>query len=304
MAWQFETVARFPELLEGPTWDGRGVLFTEVAASRIHRYVPATGECSVYRDGTNQANGLIFGADGHLYACEGGARRVVRYEGGRASVIASDLAGRRLNSPNDLYVDALGRVWFSDPRYGPDRSDLELDHESVYRADPRSDGSFSLRRMTEDTTRPNGLLVSADLRTLYVAQSEYGVDRPRQLWAYSIRPSGSLAPHEVLHDFYPHRGIDGMCFDAEGNIVATNGWAESGPGPMIYVFSPRGEVLERHPVPVDRPTNCTFGDDDLRTLYVTTASGYLLRARTDRRGSLDDPRVNARRWPIGPDASA
>lgn len=295
MAWRFEAVARFPQLLEGPTWDGRGVLFTEVAASRIHRYVRATGECSVQREGTNKANGLVFGTDGHLYACEGGARRVVRYEGESASVIASAFAGRRLNSPNDLYVDALGRVWFSDPRYGPDRADLELDHESVYRADGRSDGSFSLQRMTEDTTRPNGLLVSTDLRTLYVAQSEYGVGKPRQLWAYPIRSNGTLAAHEVLYDFYPHRGIDGMCFDAEGNIVAAAGWAESGPGPMIYVFSPRGVVLERHPLAADRPTNCAFGDDDLRTLYVTTASGYLLRARTDRRGSLDDPRANARR---------
>ena len=57
-----------------------------------------------------------------------------------------------------------------------------------------------------------------------------------------------------------------MCLDTDGNIVATAGWEESGPGPMIYVFSPRGRVLATHPVPADRPTNCSFGDADRKTL--------------------------------------
>jgi len=72
--------------------------------------------------------------------------------------------------------------------------------------------------------------------------------------------------------------------DAEGNIVATAGWELGGPGPMIYVFSPSGSVLETHPVPCKRPTNCEFGGDDLTTLYVTTIEGFLLRARTGRVG--------------------
>ena len=76
-----------------------------------------------------------------------------------------------------------------------------------------------------------------------------------------------------------------MCFDTEGNIVATAGNYQSGPGPMIYVFAPSGRLLETQPMPVDQPTNCAFGDADLSTLYVTTAQGHLLRARnTGRRG--------------------
>lgn len=134
-----------------------------------------------------------------------------------------------------------------------------------------------------------GILVSPDQRTLYVAQSEYGENKLRELRAYPINDDGSLGTYRVLHNFYPHRGIDGMCLDSEGNIVATAGWNESGPGPMIYVFSPTGRVLETHPVPVDRPTNCTFGGSDLRTLYVTTASGYLLRAQTSRSGYVPAP---------------
>jgi gluconolactonase len=93
-----------------------------------------------------------------------------------------------------------------------------------------------------------------------------------------------LGEHKVLHNFAPHRGIDGMCFDSEGNLIATAGWEVSGPGGMIYIFAPNGRVLETHPVPCDRPTNCTFGDADLKTLYVTSIDGQLLRARTDRMG--------------------
>ena len=108
-------------------------------------------------------------------------------------------------------------------------------------------------RVTFDTTAPNGLLLSPDNKTLYVAQSKYGDDQKRELRAYPINDDGTVGPYQVLHNFYPHRGIDGMCLDTEGNIVATAGWEVSGPGAMIYVFAPNGRVLETHPVPAERP---------------------------------------------------
>ncbi|HEU4753832.1 MAG TPA: SMP-30/gluconolactonase/LRE family protein [Armatimonadota bacterium] len=292
MSWTFEIVAGPFGFTEGPAWDGRALLFSDIPSSRILRYDPETRETSVHREGTHEGNGLMFDAAGRLYGCQGGSggRRVVRYEpDGTQTVIADRFEGRRLNSPNDLAFDHQGRLWFTDPRYGAYRADMELDHESVYRADPQPDGSWSLHRVTWDTTRPNGLLVSADQKTLYVAQSEYGPDRKRELRAYPILADGTLGEHAVLHNFYPHRGIDGMCLDSEGNIVATAGWQESGPGPMLYVFAPNGRVLETHPVPFDRPTNCTWGGPDLRTLYVTVATGHLLAVRTGRRGHLVYP---------------
>ena len=81
-----------------------------------------------------------------------------------------------------------------------------------------------------------------------------------------------------------HRGIDGMCLDADGNIVATAGYYVSGSGPMIYVFSPTGRVLETHPVPANRPTNCCFGGPDLTTLFVTSTNGHFFKAQTNRVG--------------------
>jgi gluconolactonase len=88
----------------------------------------------------------------------------------------------------------------------------------------------------------------------------------------------------VLHDFGEYRGVDGMCLDAAGNIVATAGFELGGPGPSIYVFSPDGTIVNRYDVPAKRPTNCAFGDEDLTTLYVTSTEGHLFRVPTDLQG--------------------
>ncbi|MCY3903249.1 MAG: SMP-30/gluconolactonase/LRE family protein [Caldilineaceae bacterium] len=291
MAWHFEVLLEPIGLTEGPVWDGRFLFFTNIVNSRIFRYDPEGGEFTVWREGTNEANGLMLDANGVINACEGGGRRMVQYpDGGETIVLCADFEGSRLNSPNDLAIDSRGRVWFTDPRYGDFRDDMELDHESVYRLDPQPDGSWSPVRVTYDTTAPNGLLLSPDEETLYVAQSKNGEGQKRELWAYPIVEGGPeegsriVGDHEVLHNFYPHRGVDGMCLDVDGNIVATAGWGVSGPGGMIYVFAADGRVLETHPVPCDSPTNCAFAGPDLRDLYVTSTEGHLLRARTDRQG--------------------
>lgn len=285
MSWQFEVVIEPIGLTEGPAWDGSGLLFTNIPNNRVVRYDPASGEITTYRANTNECNGLVLDKEGQLYGCEGGGRRIVRYErDGTTTVIRDNYRGKRLNSPNDLIIDNQGRIWFTDPRYGDHRADMELEHESIYRLDPRPSGQWAITRMTYDTTSPNGLALSPDNKTLYVAQSKYGEGQKRELRAYPILEDGSLGPYQALHNFYPHRGIDGMCVDTEGNIIATAGWELSGPGGMIYVFAPDGRVLETHPVPAKRPSNCTFGGPDLRTLYVTTLEGHLLRAQTDRQG--------------------
>ena len=308
--WTFEVLdPAYGQVTEGPAWDGTGLLYTRIQQSRIMRYDPATGACTIWREHTNCANGLTFDAAGRLYGCEGGetadARRVVRYEpAGGVTVLADSFEGKRLNIPNDLVADPQGRIWFTDPFYegaaGPwsfDRAHKELDHDSVYRLDPRADGSYAIARVTFDTTRPNGLLFSVDYRTLYVAQSGREPAEKRQLRAYPVNGDGTLGAPTVLHDFGGHRGIDGMRLDAEGNIIAAAGWELGGPGPSIYVFSPSGEVLERHPVPCRRPTNCAFGGADL---YVTTIEGFLLRAAV---GPVPDrPTTEPRPFPPRPPA--
>ncbi|MGY8826629.1 MAG: SMP-30/gluconolactonase/LRE family protein [Candidatus Latescibacterota bacterium] len=297
MEWTFEKVAGPFSFTEGPVWVDGALLFTDMPGDRALRYDPQSGTADVWRKGTNKANGLTIDADGRVYGAEGTfdpqgeqfidgpGRRIARYEkDGSTTVISDGFEGKRFNSPNDVVVDAKGRVWFTDPRYGSDRSCMELEHESVYRADPQPDSSYNTVRVIFDTTKPNGLIVTPDMKTLYVAQSDHGSETLRELRAYAIADDGSVGPYEVLHNFGPHRGIDGMRLDSELNIVASAGWPTSGPGPMIYVFAPSGRVLETHPFPPINPTNCEFGDEDLQSLYVTATDGFLYRARTHRKG--------------------
>jgi gluconolactonase len=241
---------------------------------------------------TNGANGLALGPDGAIYCCEMDGHRVVRYErdpggdrDGTRTTIVESYGDARLNSPNDLVFDSAGRLWFTDPDYDH-QDDLELGHFSVYRIDDPTDADApvdDLVRVTRDTTNPNGLAISPDEATLYVAQSEYGEGNPRELRAYSLE-DGRAAEYEVLHNFYPHRGIDGMCLDAAGNLVAAAGSHGGGPGPMYYVFTPAGRVMETHPYPGDTPTNCTFGGESRRDLYVTGFDAPVYRVETGRAG--------------------
>src|SRR5688572_349025 len=260
MHWKFELLMRPTgvPLTEGPVWDGEHLYFTHIRASRIMRYDPKTGDISEWRTGTNRTNGLAYDAQGRLFGCSSGARSILRFDpDGRNVTVADRVDGSRLNTPNDLAIDRKARIWFTNPWNdgnvdATERS--ELDNKSVLRADPQADGSYSVTRVTFDTTMPNGVLMSQDQSTLYVAESGYARGVARELRAYPVRDDGSLGPHTTLFTWGEdakgvHRGIDGMTLDAEGNIVATAGWEVSGAGPMIYVFSPRGRVLETHPVP-------------------------------------------------------
>jgi gluconolactonase len=91
-----------------------------------------------------------------------------------------------------------------------------------------------------------------------------------------VNDDGSLGDYKLLHDFGPHRGIDGMTLSSDGYIVACTGWEVSGPGGMITVFEPDGRIVATHPTPAIRPTNCTFVGEDL---YVTSIDGHLLVAK-------------------------
>ena len=292
MTWEFERVAGSFDFTEGPVWDGETVLFSDMPSATFRRYDPESGECTVFAAETGAANGLKFDDRGRLYACEMVGRRVVRYADEGREAAADRFEGARFNSPNDLAIRG-DSLWFTDPYYAtdwePEDKALDLEHRSVYRVD-LADGN-RLARVTDDTTQPNGILVSPSGETLYVAQSDY--DGPAELRAYPLREDGSTGEHTVLHNFAPHRGIDGMCLDEDGNVVATAGSAESGPGPMLYVFTPAGRVLETHPVPDLLPTNCAFGGPDLDVLYLTGGDSCLYRAETDRRGFPGAPETVA-----------
>jgi len=275
--WTFEdALPVIGSITEGNAWDGSRLLFTNIAMNRLLAYDPATGTVVMERSGTNAANGLNFDAQGRLFACEGGGRRIAMYEDGKPGVTVVDrLNGKRLNGPNDLAIDPQGRIYFSD-RINDVFPEMGIEFSAIISADPLPDGSWKAVQRTFDSTMPNGLLFSMDYQTLYVAESDYGAGRFRQLRGYPVNSDGSLGDYELLHDFGPHRGIDGMTLSSEGHIVACTGWEVSGPGPMITIFEPDGRIVATHRTPAMRPTNCTFVGEDL---YVTSIEGHLLVAK-------------------------
>jgi gluconolactonase len=234
-------------------------------------------------------NGLAHGPGGELYGAQEGGRRLVEFTSdGRLVAVDAKLDGEFHNQPCDLVVDRQQRIWFADPRhaiipFGPAIFPY-LDHASVLRLARNDRRAWVATRITYDTQSPRAVLLSPDETTLYVADGEPRPEHRRELRAYPVGADGSVGQARVLHTFGvdhrgPHRGVEGMCLDREGNIVACAGWQRSGPGPLIQVLSPQGVVIASHPFPADLPNRCCFGGAALDTLYVTTGGGALYRAK-------------------------
>lgn len=286
--------------LEGPAVDVAGnVYFSDIAGNRILKR-DLHGNVVTFREDSGRTNGNTFDANGRLISCEGaengpgGRRRVVRTDlgSGRCEVLTECFEGKCYNSPNDVVVDPTGRVWFTDPLYAPDRSSMELDHESVYRIDVNGQVA---RVITQPAIgRPNGLAITPDGRTLYLIDSDPSrPDGNRKIWAFDIEAGGSTTNQRLAYDFGRGRGGDGMRLDVLGNLWIAAGISaprhpnETGDVPTgVYVVSPQGQLLGRIPIPEDVITNLAFGGPGKRTLYITagktlfqiqtTVTGYSL----------------------------
>jgi gluconolactonase len=261
--------------------------FVNDKAGRILKFDPKTEKVSVECKDSGKSNGLFFDTKGRLIACcgaMGGKRAVVEVRPtGDLVVLADSFEGKRLNSPNDLVVHQNGSIYFSDPRYAGDEP-VELDEMSVYRID--LDGT--LHQVTKSSSgqknieKPNGVHVSPDGKTLYVAENNNGSPDVRNqdpntkkgrmtLNAFRIKRDKSLGKKTVLVDFGEESGTDGMSIDMDGNIYAA---VRSEKRHGIIVYSPEGKELAYIPTK-DLPTNCCFGrDEDAHTLYVTSGTGF------------------------------
>ena len=239
--------------IEGPTADALGnMYFSDIPANRIYRW-SLDGTLSVVREKSGGANGLIFDGDGNLMAAEGSAQRVTTMDSqGTVSVIVERFEGKRLNSPNDLWIDAQGGFYFTDPRYQFGEYPVEQDGEHVYYVSP---DRASIIRVVNDMRKPNGVMGSLDGKKLYVA------DTAGEVFVFDVRADATLGPKEV---FAP-QGSDGMTMDERGNLYLT--WIAG-----VTVYSPEGEQLEVIEVP-EMPANVGFGGADGRTLFITARTG-------------------------------
>ena len=277
MPWTFEDAApMIGTITEGNCWTGTHMLYSNVALNRIMRLDVKSGLVDVFAKNTEGTNGLNYDADGNLYGCAGDGRKVVKFnDDGSFETVVDSLDGLRLNSPNDLAITPSGAIYFSD-RVGDSSPEVGIPYSAIISAEKDNDGNWVCTRRTFDTTQPNGLVFSKDYKTLYVAQSDFRASESRDLRAYPVNDDGSLGDGKIIHDFGPHRGIDGMTLASDGSIVACTGWEVSGPGGNVTHFDPDGMVIEQHPVVAQRPTNCTFADGDL---YVSSIEGHTLVAR-------------------------
>lgn len=270
---------------EGPAWHAPSGSLYFTGDDRITRY-DSNGVARPFRDPAGGANGLLFDRQGRLVACEAGRRRVTRTEpDGTLTVLAETFDGHRFNTPNDLTIDSRGRIYFTDPRYGP-RDTMEMRDadgrriEGVYRIDAPGRVQRVLGRELE---RPNGILVSPDDRHLFVADNNNNtVGGARALWRFDLRPDGTVdtSSRKRIFDWKTSRGPDGLKMDTRGRLFVAAGLNTASP-PFetvepyragIYVLSGDGQLITFVPIPKDEVTNCAFGGPDLRTLYITAGS--------------------------------
>lgn len=252
---------------EGPLWHPDGFYyFVDIAHNRLHRLVPGH-DPEIVRENTGAGNGTTFDLDGRLIICEGGNRRLVRYESdGSVTVLADRYEGKRLNRPNDVVCKSDGSLYFTDPNHSLSFAELELPFAGVYRV--TSDSTVTLIAECEF---PNGLAFSPDERILYVANTRW----TKYLLALELGFDGTLVRRRIFADMSsddPNGVPDGLKVDVEGHVYCT------GPG-GTWVFTPEGVHLGVIQTP-EIPANLAFGGPDLRTLFLTARSSvYALRVK-------------------------
>lgn len=236
---------------EGPAVDAKGqIYFSDIPNNRIH-VLSLDGRCSVFMEDSQGCNGLMVNAQGQLIACQGGAGKLISIDpvSKKITVLAEQFESKPFNSPNDLVVDQQGGIYFTDPSFrGPGKQPKE----GVYYRKP--DGQVVL--VTNERSKPNGIMLSADQKSLYVLYSS----QPAFVM-YPIVAPGKVGPGTV-YDNVTQPG-DGMTMDKKGNLYLTQ------PGlKAIHVVSPEGKTLGMIKVP-ENPSNCAFGGPDMKTLYIT-----------------------------------
>ena len=289
---KIEVLAAGYKWTEGPVWNKKDgfLLFTDIPNNRVVKWSAKGGTSDYLKPsgytGTEKftgeepgSNGLAYDKDGALWLCQHGDRRVAKLgKDGKFVTVVDKYMGKRLNSPNDLVFAKNGDLYFTDPPYGlPGQMKdpaKELDFQGVYRLSAK--GELSL--LTKELTRPNGIGLSPDEKTLYVANS----DPALAIWrAFPIKEDGTLGPGKTIHDATadvlasPNKGLpDGLKVDEKGNLFAT---AVNG----VYVFAPDFTFLGRI-VTNDKTANCAWGGDGT-VLYLCT-NDKLTRVKTSTKG--------------------
>lgn len=266
-----EVAAKGFEFIEGPIWHplDHHLTFSDIIGDTIYRWHTDDNVTVILRP-SHMANGNTYDREGRILTCEHATSRVTRSrDGDQADVLASNYQGKELNSPNDIVVKSDGMIYFTDPnsgrgpKFGLERPQ-ELDFQGVYRLDPAS-GELTL--LVDDFEKPNGLCFSLDEKTLFINDTAC-----QHIRAFDVTPDGTLANGRLWAGLIGEEiGVaDGMKVDTAGILFCT------GPG-GVHVYDGDAVLLGRILVP-EQAANFTWGDPDMKTLFIT-ASQILYRIR-------------------------
>lgn len=245
------------QFTEGPAADMEGNLyFSDVAGNKIYK-MDKNGEISFFLDPSGHANGLMFEGKDKLIVCQMDGQLISINPGTKnITVLTNKYNGTRYNAPNDLVIDKTGGIYFTDPLFRAPQP-LPQEKEAVYYRS--ADGKVT--RLLDNLKAPNGIILSPDEKTLYVAPT-----MQKDMKAYEILSPGKLGEGRVFCELSQmegkdNSGGDGVTIDKKGNLYITSDLG-------IQVFNTEGKLLGIIKFP-EQPANVTFGGTEMKTLYVT-----------------------------------
>ena len=248
---------------EGPASDTDGnVYFTDQPNDKILKWNAKDNSITVFKEPSGRANGLYLDNDGNILAAADEKNEIWRIDKkGNVDTLITDFEGKKLNGPNDIWVDSKGGIYLTDPYYQRpywERTAPDITEKQVYYISP---GTKSLNVVAEDFVQPNGIIGTADGKTLYIADAG-----DQKTYSYPINPDGSLGSRKL----FTAMGSDGMTLDNKGNVYLT--------GRGVTIFNPDGEKIQHIPIDEDWTANVTFGGPEQDVLFITAkGSVYTLK---------------------------
>lgn len=258
---EIELISSQFSFTEGPAADAFGnVYFTDQPNDKIYVWNWKTNQIEEFLDKTGRANGTFFDQKGNLLTCSDENGEIWKInEDGVAEVLTTSFEGKRLNGPNDLWVDEKNGIYFTDPLYVRDywkNFKQEIPEKNLYYRN--SDGKIT---KLDTFTQPNGIVGSQKLKKLYVSDID-----ANKTYVYDIQGDGKLTNKKLFCNL----GSDGMTLDNLGNLYLT--------GKGVTVFNKNGEQIHHISVPENWTANVTFGGENFSTLFITASkSVYTLK---------------------------
>ena len=283
-----EIIAEGFQFTEGPFWFDKEkmLLFSDVPANTIYKWTEAKGK-EVYltpggytdtakRGGFMGPNGLFLSGDGKLLICQHGDRRIAKMDAplnapkAKFITVTGEYDGKKLNSPNDLFLTAGGDLYFTDPSYGFEKGNRDPKKELPYQGLYKMDKAGHISLLIDSIEQPNGIGILPGGKTLLVSNSDA---RKKKWYAYDIASNGSLTNARLFYDVSNEKGMggcDGFKIDKAGNVFA------AGPG-GIWIFTKAGKLIGKIKLNGVTAANCALTPDG-KTIFIT-ATNYLLRVK-------------------------